>query len=714
MLYLTASFLRSRRPGVSFLLSFLVCLWLMPALLYAAKVRPKEIFLVSSYEQDEPCSEPQEDGFFAELARHGFREHENLTVRRFYMDTKRNYTTPEAMAARGKEARRRILKNPPDLVIILDDNAAREVMLPLVDSTIPVVFSGLNGQPEAYNEKVRFMNSRQQPGHNVTGVYEKLQVEPSLALIREIIPDLKNVVALVDRTPTGNAVVKQLTHDTAGKKLPVNFSIEQIGTWQEMESAVKRINRDPEIGAYYPVLTALRDKSGKTVTLPEILPWLLKHSRKPDISVNFRFCQIGFLGGASVDFRAMGAQAGSQAAKILNGTPAGELPIEDASRWAIVLNMRRARQLHLTIPGAILGAADIVYNSLPLPTPEHPLRVMIVQSYEKGKGCGSIIEKGLLNSLARAGYSDGLNLKISHHFMNSRMAFLSSKDIEKEGRDAVQAIIAEDPDMVVIFDDNAAEYVMLPLAKSKYPIFFAGMNIAPEIYNREREFMQNRTHPGFNVTGITEEYDYSKSFRLIKELLPAARTMAVVSSKSTLFLRRMNEDLRQWLENHPQQCPFRLTEFTEVRTMADYQATMLRLAADPKVDIIYPYAPISLMRADGSGAPLAEALAWTFKNIKKPGLTWMTNFVKMGYLAAIGIDLEACGHQLAGKIEKAIKGTPLGEIPISRPQKYAIAINHARARQLKITIPVELLDGAALVFEQMSVYPEYRTSPARK
>ena len=187
--------------------------------------------------------------------------------------------------------------------------------------------------------------------------------------------------------------------------------------------------------------------------------------------------------------------------------------------------------------------------------------------------------------------------------------------------------------------------------------------------------------------------------------------MAVVSSKSTLFLRRMNQGLQEWLQTHTEQFPFALTHFEEVKTLAAYQETMLRLAADPEIDIIYPYVPISLVHADGSGAPLAEALAWTFKNIEKPGLTWITSFVKMGYLGAIGIDLDACGRQLAGKIEKAIKGFPVAEIPISCPRKYAISLNLARARQLNITIPLELLDGAQVVFDQMSVYPEYQRLP---
>jgi hypothetical protein len=62
-------------------------------------------------------------------------------------------------------------------VIVFDDPAARYVMLPLIERpNIAVVFSGMNAQPESYNESKPFMTSRRQPDGSVTGVYEKLYV----------------------------------------------------------------------------------------------------------------------------------------------------------------------------------------------------------------------------------------------------------------------------------------------------------------------------------------------------------------------------------------------------------------------------------------------------------------------------------------------------------------------------------------------------------
>lgn len=687
--------------GTFFLLSAAIILLSFSSCPAASPRTSKTIFLVSSYERGEVCGQPQEDGLLEELDRQGYSENHNLRVLRYYMNSKRINTSAIQIAQQGEIARKQIAENEPDLIVTLDDNAAREVMLPYIGSSTPVVFSGINRLPESYDEEKDFIDEQRRPLANVTGVYEKLQLTHSLDLISEIIPSGKKVAALVDCTPSGDAVARQLADEYQRHPGRLEFSITRIGSVEELEGTIEKINQDPEICAYFPVLTALKC-GGQTCTSPEIIPMLLQKADKPELAINFTYSRMGFFGGAAVDFKAMGIQAGTQAAKILSGTPVSALPVEDVQRFAIVFNLTRAKDLNINIPPELIGAADKVYNQLPLPTRENPLHISLVHSYEKDKGCGPIIEQGMLTALAEFGYKDGEKLIINRLYMDSRSNNLETPSIRAAGQSVLEQIDKQAPDMIIIFDDNAIEHVMLPLAKSHYPIFFAGMNISPEKYNQIKAFMINRRQPGFNITGITEETDHEQSFKLTKELFPKARTMVVVSSSNTLFLRRMNSSLRQWFEDNPELVPFTIRDFIEVKTMADYQETMLRLAADPEVDLIYPYVPISLQRPDGSGAPLAEALQWTFSNINKPGMTWMIDFVKMGFLATIGIDLDACGRQLAGKIEKAFNGIPIAEIPIDLPHKYAIALNQARANQLGIKLPLELLESAKFVFQEMT------------
>ena len=69
----------------------------------------------------------------------------------------------------------------------------------------------------------------------------------------------------------------------------------------------------------------------------------------------------------------MGKLAGQKGAKILSGTKAGELPVEDAPDYAIVFNVKRAGDLGIQIPPRVLSAANAVYRDNLLPLQGRPL-----------------------------------------------------------------------------------------------------------------------------------------------------------------------------------------------------------------------------------------------------------------------------------------------------------------------------------------------------
>jgi ABC-type uncharacterized transport system substrate-binding protein len=325
----------------------------------------KKVLIVSSYEQGQVTGQPQLDGILLALEEKGFKDGKNLQVQYFFMDTLRAYTATEEIEERGRLALDQIKGFAPDLVITIDDNAARMVMLPLAGSAIPVVFSGMNRQPEHYNQTKKFMETRENPGGTVTGVYEKIYLAKALEIMRIII-GLRKVVFIYDSSPTGDAFRIQIDKELAGTSSLVAMEYYQVKTFEELKEKIKAINNDPEVGAIYPVLTTLKTADNKNITIREILTWLFANSTKPEMASNYFYSQLGMFGGAAVDFKAMGEQAGQQAAAILAGIPAGEIPIADANGQALVFNLERARQLGITIPMDILSAADVLYDTIVL------------------------------------------------------------------------------------------------------------------------------------------------------------------------------------------------------------------------------------------------------------------------------------------------------------------------------------------------------------
>ncbi|QGY40314.1 hypothetical protein GM415_09310 [Pseudodesulfovibrio cashew] len=322
------------------------------------------VYIVHSYEQDHVCGKPQADGVISTLKAHGLYP-DKVTIRSYYMDTKRTHTSPQAIAEQGRLAMVEIEKLHPKVVVTLDDNAFRHVGLKLVGrKDVSVVFSGLNGQPEAYDKIRHFMDSRKHPGRNVTGVYEKLHLKRALTVAATVLKGLKKVVAITDVSPTGKGITRQLEIESA-EGLPCEWDVRTTRNFDEYKKLILELNDDPEVQAIYPVAMTL-DDGGKRATANEIFKWTIEHSVKPEIPVNYGFCRLGLFGGVSVDFEYMGKVAGAQVSSILNGTPAGDLPIVDAPNYAIVFNLARANMLGITIPEDILLASDTIYKEMEL------------------------------------------------------------------------------------------------------------------------------------------------------------------------------------------------------------------------------------------------------------------------------------------------------------------------------------------------------------
>lgn len=324
------------------------------------------VLVVHSYSSDHVCGRPQGEGVAQALAEGGWVSGENLELRSVYMNTKKKYTTLAAIATRAQLALAEVDAFRPHVLVVLDDNAIREVMLPLVNREgLSIVFSGMNGQPQDYDRKVRYLKSLAAPGHNVTGVYEKLHLVKSLRVMAAALGEIDpgdRVVGITDYSPTGNAITRQFEIELDGEDTELGWELRRVTDFAEYKALIRELNEDPQVRAIYPAALKLQTESGATYAAGPIFDWTTRHSQKPEMALNYFFSRIGLFGGAAVDFTAMGHLAGQKAAQILSGKPAGTIPVEDASDYAIVFNLERANALGVHIPEPLLTAADEVYR----------------------------------------------------------------------------------------------------------------------------------------------------------------------------------------------------------------------------------------------------------------------------------------------------------------------------------------------------------------
>lgn len=317
-------------------------------------------FIVHSYENNNVCGIPQGDGIRSVLNEY-FKN--NIIIKTYFMDTKTINSTPVKMRLDAQKVIGKIEAFKPDIVFTIDDNAFREVGLKLAGRAFPVVFSGMNAQVASYSQKVQFLNKKGQPDSNITGVYEKLHFMTALSVMKGVTQDLKQVVALLDKSPTGNAIKKQMEKEIAESDSTVIVRFKQVGTVKEFLHEIDLINQDDKVQVVYPVVLSIQDESGKSVGFKVTIKQFIINSKKPGMALNFAFARLGLFGGASVDFGAMGRQTGELGLKLLKDENILNLPVESANEYLITFNIARANMLGFTIPDEIVGAA-VIYNEM--------------------------------------------------------------------------------------------------------------------------------------------------------------------------------------------------------------------------------------------------------------------------------------------------------------------------------------------------------------
>lgn len=200
-----------------------------------------------------------------------------------------------------------------------------------------------------------FAASLARPGGMITGLSNITAdlTEKYLELLRAVVPNLKRVGFLADANNTTHASLIKAAQRSAAQ-YAVEARIVEITSGQEIEKAVSRLAKE---GAQ--ALVVLSSPSFVGDARQQILKLALLH-RWPVISSDRVWPNRGALLSYGVDISASHRRAAYYVDKILKGAKPGDLPIEQPTKIELVVNMKTAKTLGLTIPQSILVRADRV------------------------------------------------------------------------------------------------------------------------------------------------------------------------------------------------------------------------------------------------------------------------------------------------------------------------------------------------------------------
>ncbi len=233
-----------------------------------------------------------------------------------------------------------------DLMVAFEDLSVRAAKAATTD--IPVVFFYL-GDPVADG----LVQSFNHPGGNLTGLVAFMDVyAKQMELFKELVPGLRRLLVLLDPTdPATGGVVAEVRR--AGAALRLHLVEREATTWADIERVFRSVKRGDVDGVIVGSPT-LRLK------FPSRLARLIFAKGLPLASERKELVEEGGLFSYAPDLVPMGRVAATYVDKILKGAKPADLPVWQPMRLELVINLKTAKALGLTIPQSVLIRADRV------------------------------------------------------------------------------------------------------------------------------------------------------------------------------------------------------------------------------------------------------------------------------------------------------------------------------------------------------------------
>jgi putative ABC transport system substrate-binding protein len=325
-----------RRRECILLLGGAAILWPLHA--RAQAKGPARIGFLGTDSLNNPEAKVAFDAFLQGLRELGYVEGENVTIE--YRESGGNWSRLPDLAHQLSELH-------VDVILAPNTPAARAAQR--ATATIPIVVAAM-GDPVSDG----LVKSLARPGANITGfTFLGPELVPKrLALLKEMLPRVSRIAGLVhpDAYPqhTMNGMLDQAVHvaDTLG----LRFQVVQVRSRDELDRAFATITAEALFQFPSPMFYNSRKR---------IVALATKH-RLPAIFVDRKFVELGGLMSYGAGVIDLFRNAATYVDRIFKGIKPSELPVEQPTKFELVINLMTAKALGVAVPPLLLAQADHV------------------------------------------------------------------------------------------------------------------------------------------------------------------------------------------------------------------------------------------------------------------------------------------------------------------------------------------------------------------
>jgi putative ABC transport system substrate-binding protein len=276
------------------------------------------------------------EAFRAGLKEQGFVEGQNVAFEIRWGDGNRDRT--EALAVE-------LAALKPDVMVAIGGPVAHAAAKKAT-STIPTVFVTVDPVQQG------LVPNLNRPGGTWTGaaLFAGSLEGKRIDLLREMVPGLRRVGMLMNVT---NPIADALTRDAeaAAKALGLVLRRHEIAKAADIDGAFAALSADRPDGLIVMLDSLVIIERRRIVAAAERL-------KLPAIYPAIEFVQDGGLASYAASWAEMYGVAGRYAGRILKGAKAGELPVQQPTRYELAINLKSAKAMGLTLPPAFLARAD--------------------------------------------------------------------------------------------------------------------------------------------------------------------------------------------------------------------------------------------------------------------------------------------------------------------------------------------------------------------